>query len=221
MKRRTFLKAAGCGTLPFLVPAAVLGGDEARCDRALFDGATFTGWSGDTEKVFRIEEGAIVAGSLDSPNPHNDFLTTDEEFLDFDLTLEAKIEGEGGNAGVQFRSKRIPDHYEMIGYQADMTTDGAYWGSLYDESRRNRFLAQPDPEQVKRLYRPGEWNRYRIVCRGNRVIIYLNGEQTVDYTETEFPPQPGLIGLQIHAGPPSRALYRNIRIERFITKISE
>ena len=194
---------------------------KERRNRPLVDGQTFAGWNGDTENVFHIVDGAIAAGSLDAPNPHNDFLTTEEEYLDFDLTLEAKIEGEGGNAGIQFRSKRIPDHFEMIGYQADMTSDGAYWGSLYDESRRNRFLAQPDPEQIKRLYRPNEWNRYRIVCWGSRITIYLNGEKTVDYVETEFPPQPGLIGLQIHGGPPSRALYRDIRIEPFVLNISQ
>ena len=46
------------------------------------------------------------------------------------------IDGKG-NSGVQFRSVRVPGH-EMSGYQADIG-DG-YWGSLYDESSRNKTL---------------------------------------------------------------------------------
>ena len=185
-----------------------------RREKKLFNGRSLDGWNGDAE-IFRIEDGVIIAGSLDRPNPRNEFLTTAGRYRDFTLTLECKIEGEGGNAGVQFRSERIPDHHEMIGYQADMTTDGEYWGRLYDESRRNRFLVETDPALIKSAYRPGEWNEYKIVCWGDRVKIFLNGVLTADYTETELPPAAGLIGLQIHAGPPSRALYRNIRIESY------
>jgi len=44
--------------------------------------------------------------------------------------------------------------------------------------------------------------------------LYLNGLQTVDFTETDDKlPRSGIIGLQIHGGGPSEAWYRNIRIE--------
>ena len=42
--------------------------------------------------------------------------------------------------------RSIPDHHEVIGYQADM--GGKYWGALYDESRRRKVLAGPDLEEV-------------------------------------------------------------------------
>src|SRR5690349_21796907 len=70
----------------------------------LFDGKTFAGWDGD-EKVFRVEDGAIVAGSLKQKVAHNEFLAS-EEFGDFELRLKAKLVGKGQNAGVQFRSQR-------------------------------------------------------------------------------------------------------------------
>ena len=56
-------------------------------------------------------------------------------------------------------------------------------------------------------------NDYRILCEGRRIRLWINGVQTVDYTEEdESIEQKGLIGLQIHGGPPSEAWYKNVRI---------
>ncbi|MDO4586537.1 MAG: DUF1080 domain-containing protein [Planctomycetia bacterium] len=196
--------------------------ENERTDRLLFDGKTFNGWEGDTEKTFRIENDAIVGGSLETLVPQNMFLCSTERFRDFTLTLECKIVGEGGNAGIQFRSERIPDHNEMIGYQADMTSDGLYWGRLYDESRRNDFLAETDTEMIKKIWKPNDWNQYKIVCWGNRVKLYLNNILTVDYKETDpNVPLDGVIGLQIHGGAAGEASYRNIRIERYTRSLAE
>jgi hypothetical protein len=180
--------------------------------RRLFNGKDLQGWQGDPT-LFRVEKGCIVGGSLERPVPHNAFLTTEEEFSDFVLSLEFKLEGdEKANAGIQIRSRRVPNHHEMVGYQADIGE--GYWGALYDESRRNRVLAKPEDALVRRALKRGQWNRYRIQCEGKRVQLRLNGIQTVDYTETDDTlEQKGLIGLQIHGGPPSRVLYRRLEIE--------
>lgn len=177
---------------------------------ALFDGETFHGWEGNLE-VFRIEDGAIVGGNLKEGLPHNEFLCTTREFGDFELRLKFKLLGEGANAGVQIRSRRIPDHYEVCGYQADLG-DG-WWGSLYDESRRNRVLAAADAEALARVLKRDDWNEYRIRCQGRRIQLWINDLQTVDYTEEdESIEQRGVIGLQIHGGPPSEAWYKDITI---------
>lgn len=178
----------------------------------LFDGETFAGWEGNLD-IFRIEDGAIVGGTLEGRIAHNDFLCTRRIHSDFELRLEVRLLGEQANAGIQFRSRRIPDHHEVIGYQADMGQQ--YWGCLYDESRRRKVLAGVTPEQAAEIVRAGHWNDYVIRCEGDRIQLWLNGVQTVDYTETdETVERTGIIGLQIHAGPPSEAWYRNIRIKR-------
>ena len=92
--------------------------------------------------------------------------------------------GVGANAGVQFRSQRIPNHHEVKGYQADLG-DG-WWGSLYDESRRNKVLVAADPEAVvKQALKRDDWNDYTIRCQGRRIQLWINGQQTVDYTEPD------------------------------------
>ncbi len=182
---------------------------------SLFDSKTFAGWSGDTTKTWRIEAGAFVGGSLQTTVPHNDFLTTAQEYKNFDLRLKVKLAGKEGflNGGIQIRSQRVINPpYEMSGYQADMGE--GYWGSLYDESRRNKVLAQPPKEVLKRILKPNDWNDYAIRCEGNRIRLWLNGTLTIDYTEYDTSlPQKGLIGLQIHGGGKSQASYKAITIE--------
>lgn len=199
------------GSTIILALASLLAAAEPAEEIALFDGKTFKGWKGDTRKTFRIEQGAIVGGSLKERVPRNEFLTTEREYGDFELTLRFKVLGEGANAGVQIRSRRIPNHHEMIGYQADLG-DG-WWGSLYDESRRNKMLATADKKLIEQVLKRDDWNDYKIRCQGRRIQLYINGRQTVDYTEPdEALEQRGLIGLQIHGGPPSEAWYKDLHI---------
>ena len=181
----------------------------------LFDGRTFAGWEGDTQKTWRIDDGALVGGSLTETVPRNDFLCTTRAYGDFVLRLKFKLVGTEGfiNGGVQFRSQRLskPAH-EMIGYQADL--GAKYWGSLYDESRRNKVLAEADPALIARILKPEDWNDYEIRAEGRRIRLAINGTQTVDYTEPDTSiPQSGLIGLQIHGGGKAQVHYRDITIE--------
>ena len=177
---------------------------------SLFDGKTFSGWEGNLD-AFRIEEDAIVGGSLIDRVPRNEFLATTTSYDNFELTVTVKLLGEGANAGIQFRTMRVPNHHEVSGYQADMGQQ--YWGSLYDESRRNKVIGQADIEIVRELIRDDDWNEYRIVCEGARVQLWLNGTKTVDYVEEDDSiARSGIIALQIHGGPLSEAWYRDIVI---------
>ena len=179
----------------------------------LFNGRTFAGWEGDTTQTWRIREGALIGGSTERLTPHNEFLCTTRSYANFELHLQFKLTGTGFvNAGVQFRSQRATQPaYEMVGYQADLGQ--GYWASLYDESRRNKTLAQPDSALVKQTLRVDDWNDYRIRCNGRRIQIYLNGRLTVDYTEPDTAiPQTGLIGLQIHGGGKAEAAYKNLEL---------
>ena len=182
----------------------------------LFDGKSLDGWEGNA-KVFRVHAGAIVAGSLEAPIAHNEFLVTRKAYANFELRLEAKLTGEGKNAGVQFRSRRIPNHHEVIGYQCDMGVmkQRNIWGWLYDESRRRKFLAEASDEKaVAAKFQSGEWNRLRIRCEGPKIQIWVNEVQTVDYTEKQDDiPRAGHIALQIHGGAPAEASYRKIQLK--------
>ena len=172
------------------------------------------GWEGNSD-YFRLENGIIVAGHLDQTIPNNEFLCTKKTYSNFEIRLKAKLIGDGKNAGIQIRSTRIPNHFEVIGYQCDMgeMEDRLIWGSLYDESRRKLFLAHPPAEEVRAAFIKDNWNEFVIRAEGTRIRIWLNGYQTVDYKEQEQNiNQSGKICLQIHSGPPAEAWYKDIVI---------
>src|SRR5207248_11481766 len=140
------LETVRLAVLYLVMPAECRAGSKP-----LFDGKTFDGWEGDTKATWRVADGAIVGGSLDKTVPRNEFLCTTQSYGDFELKVKFKLLGDRkvANAGVQFRTKRIPNHHEVIGYQADVGQQ--YWGALYDESRRKRVLAQPDKELIEKV----------------------------------------------------------------------
>lgn len=173
----------------------------------LFDGKTFEGWDGPRD-WFRIEDGAIVGGTLKQPIPQNEFLCTDASYQNFELRLQVRLRGDDTNAGVQYRSERVAGSNEVAGYQADLGQQ--YWGALYDEARRRRLLAQPDMDKIRPVLNAG-WNDYRIRVEGNRLRHWINNYQTIDYTEQEAGiAESGTICLQIHSGPAAEAWYRDI-----------
>jgi len=181
----------------------------------LFDGHSLVGWEGNTT-VWRVEDGAIVAGSMEKGQPRNEFLATVKSFENFDLRLKYKVTGTKGfiNGGVQFRSKRVPNSSEVSGYQADLGsgTDG----NLYDESRRNRNLAQVEAAVLAKALKEGDWNYYRIRADGNRIEIWLNGVETVDYNETNASiSRTGVIALQVHANTTGATFvqYKDIMVD--------
>ncbi len=182
----------------------------------MFDGKTFTGWEGEVAKTWRIEDGSLMAGSLVKGQPKNEFLATSKEYQNFDLRLKWKLEGSKGfvNGGVQFRTKRIPNSNEVRGYQADL--GAGYDGMLYDESGRG-ILVDPSKEIKAKAGKPlGQWNDYRIRCEGPHIQIWLNGIQTVDYTEKDPKiPLKGIIAVQIHSNeePGTIVAYKDISIQ--------
>ena len=194
--------------LLFLCPMVLLASEP------VFDGKSLNGWKAQKgeEGWWKVEDGAIVGGSLEKPVPHNTFITFAKRYGNFEMRLKVKLEGgDKANAGIQVRSERIPNHHEMIGYQADLGQH--YWGKLYDESRRKKVIGDYVSDEAAKAKKPG-WNDYRIRCEGPRIRLWLNGILTVDYTEKDKAiPLTGLIALQAHSGPPFQVHYKDITIE--------
>ncbi len=182
---------------------------------SLFDGESLDGWTirEGEEKWWRVEKGEIVGGTLKERIPHNTFITPPGRYANFELSLDVKTEGSAkANAGIQIRSERVPDHHEMIGYQADV--GAGWWGKLYDESRRRRVVGDHVDPAVAKAVKLDEWNVYRIRCVGPRIQLFVNGTKTVDYVEQDPKiPLEGLIALQTHSGEPFLVRYRNVRIK--------
>ena len=180
---------------------------------SLFDGKTLAGWEGDVA-WWRVEAGEIRGGSLTTKVPKNFFLATEKSYQNFDLRIKLRLTGTGFvNSGIQMRSVRVPNSSEMSGYQVDYGK--GWYGKLYDESRRNKVIAQSkDAAAVLAAVKESEWNEYRILAEGNRIRSWINGVPALDYVESE--PNiatDGKIGIQIHSGGMAEIQAKDITIE--------
>ena len=184
---------------------------------SIFDGKTLNGWDvrQGEEQWWTARDGMIVGGSLKQKVPRNTFLATKKSYENFELEFDVRlVKGSGFmNSGIQVRSIRIPNNSEMKGYQVDAGI--GWWGKIYDESRRNKVIAEPvDPAALVKTAKDWDWNHYRILCEGPRIRSWINGTPALDFTERAIGiPQDGLIGFQAHGGGAFEVQFKNITIK--------
>ncbi len=169
-------------------------------DASFFNGKDLTGWKG-TAKYWKVEDGAIVGHSA-GKIPHNEFLWSEVPVTDFYLVVHVKLEPDAANAGIQFRSKKVDDRGQALGYQADVGR--GMWGRLYHEHGRGKLDWKDHGEKA---VKPGDWNRYEILAVGDRIWTAVNGTLSVALRDPEGE-RSGQIALQIHSGEPQTVRYR-------------
>ena len=208
--------------------------------QAIFDGKTLTGWEGNPT-YWRVENGALVGEiTPDTVIKSNTFIIwRGGRPRDFDLKLEYRITA-GGNSGINYRSTQVPDpvtpanKFAMKGYQFDIDGRKQYSGNNYEEKGRlflalrgqlTRVVGGRVPELVSTFADGAElakqitddWNTVHIMARGNTLTHTLNGHLMCVVVDDDAPNRPadGLIGMQVHVGPPMKIEYRNVRIKNW------
>jgi hypothetical protein len=207
----------------------------------IFDGKTLQGWEGDL-RYWRVENGCLV-GEITSQTPlrQNSFLIwRGGPVRDFELKVEYRVSSHG-NSGINYRSVEAPGQpWVMQGYQADIdgqirNADGVrYTGQNYEELGRT-FLAlrgqmthiaegkKPrviallgDSKALESFIRNDDWNEYHLIVRGNTLIHILNGQvmSIVIDDDTVNRRFDGLIGVQVHTGPPMKIEFRDFRLKK-------
>ena len=180
----------------------------------LFDGKSLDGWEVPAAegKFWKVREGMITGGSMEENVPLNSFLSTKKTYTDFELTFQVRLtKGVGfANSGIQVRSSR--DGSAMSGYQVDAGV--GYWGTIWDEQRRNKKIAVPvDEKALAAVVKDWDWNNYRILCEGPRIRTWINGVLAIDFVEQDQKiPLDGYIGLQAHAGGTFLVDFKDIKI---------
>ncbi len=212
-----------------------LEGDEPGF-RSIFDGKSLDGWKGDP-KYWRVVDG-VMTGEItaDTIIKSNTFIIwRGGEPEDFELKVDYRITS-GGNSGVNYRSVVVPDtvtpgnQFAMRGYQCDIDGKNLYTGNNYEEKGR-LFLAvrgqlthvtgarKPvilsslgDNKELASKIKEG-WNAVHIIARKNILVHGING-QIMSMVVDDDPKREakGLIGVQVHVGPPMKVEYRNWRI---------
>ena len=183
----------------------------------LFDGKTLDGWESREPSLWKVEDGCLTGGDEQRKIPHNDFLCTKRSFSNFELRLKIKLTGDPKtgliNSGVQIRTQRNATGHEVCGYQCDYG-EPSWYGGIYDEGRRNQFIAPADMKVLHPAIRLWDWNEYVIRAEGNRIQTWINGVQGVDYREEEPNiPHDGILGIQIHGGGNTKVQVKDVMIE--------
>ena len=205
--------------------------------------SVFQDWDGDP-KFWRVENGVIVGESTPDKTvgPNTFLIWKGGTPGDFELKVEIKMNST--NSGIQYRSKMLPPNegqpdgtpghaWRLGGYQMDLDFNNQYPGQLYEEAGRG-FLAErgtityiskdgtkgqigslESAEVLKALFKPGEWNQFHLIARGNTLIHIVNGHVTAVCVDDDVKGRSmaGLIGFQLHAGPPMKLEIRNVAIK--------
>lgn len=214
-----------------------LEGDEAGFEQ-IFDGKSLAGWEGDPT-YWRVENGALV-GEITPATviKSNTFIIwRGGRPKDFDLKLDYRITPEG-NSGINYRSTVVPDpvtpanKFAMRGYQFDIDGRKRYSGNNYEEKGRlflavrgqlTRVVGGRPPVLVSTFgdaadlatFTSDDWNSVHVIARGSTLTHILNGQLMTMVIDDDASNRPadGLLGVQVHVGPPMKVEYRNIRLK--------
>ena len=208
----------------------------------IFDGKTLNGWDGDP-RFWRVENGEIVGETTpEKVVTQNNFLIwRGGTVRDFELKVEFRMNGT--NSGIQYRSTELPDvgKWVLKGYQADIDFAG---GVPRQRPRRTRPRARPagarrlvetragdarrrraqykvvgtigDSTLLRGVMNVTGWNQYHIIARGPVLMQLINGQLmavALDEDAKHFTAE-GLVGFQMHVGPPFKIQYRNVLLRK-------
>jgi hypothetical protein len=213
--------------------------DETGFER-IFDGRSLTGWEGDPT-YWRVEEGCLVGEvTPDRLLKQNSFIIWRGGMTrDFELKVEYRVSARG-NSGINYRSIQITNSpFALRGYQADIDGANRYTGQNYEEKGRT-FLALRgdisrvdadgkariigsvgDKEALAAFIRNDDWNEVHLIVRGNTMTHLVNGHvlSVVVDDDAAHRTFDGLLGVQVHVGPPMKIEYRNFRLKALAPEI--
>lgn len=222
-------------------PAAPNAPPEPPGMESMFNGKDLTGWDGNPA-LWSVRDG-VIRGETTKENPTkgNTFLIWQgEELTDFELRLSFRV-STANNSGIQYRSRHLPfkdtdaNRWVVGGYQAEVRNQPGQAGFVYDEKgKRGRMClvgekvtwtpegkklegTVGDKAAIAASFRKDDWNDYIIIAEGNHIRHYLNGVQTIDFTDADEAHQrlSGIIALQLHGGAPMWAEFKDLRVKRY------
>ena len=173
--------------------------------KSLFNGKDLTGWTIHGTEKWYVENGELICES--GPDEEYGYLSTNEKFKNFELTLEFLQESDG-NSGVFFRSSI--EGVKISGWQVEVAPPNDDTGGIYESYGRGWLVEIPDEKDI--YLKMGEWNKLKIRVVDDNVKTWLNGHSLVDFNDEKIREGFGFIALQIHSGGGIKIRWRNLDI---------
>lgn len=174
---------------------------------SLFNGENLDGWIKHGTELWYASDGEIVCES--GPDKGYGYLSTEQFYDDFVLTVEFKQEA-NGNSGIFFRSTL--EGTKISGWQVEVAPPGSNSGGIYESYGRG-WLIKPDPSKDSAL-KMGEWNLMKIRVKGNKVKTWLNGVEMISINDEKIGKGKGAIALQIHDGGGIKVRWKNLILKK-------
>ena len=159
----------------------------------LLDGSTLSGWNVVGNANWRVADGAVQADS------GSGFLVTPMSYGDFQLKVEFWVDPDA-NSGVFIRCSNAKE----------ITATNAYEVNIFDKRPDQTFRTGGIVDVAKPLSTinaGGQWNTFEITAQGPRLMVTLNGTQTVDVQHNRY--DRGPIALQYGSGI---VKFRNVQV---------
>ncbi len=207
-------------------------GDESGF-KPIFDGKTLTGWEGDP-KYWRVENGVLIGEvTPETILQRNTFIIwRGGAPKDFELKADYRITA-AGNSGINYRSAMVPDTpFALRGYQCDIDGRNNYTGQNYEErgrlflsvrgqvthvvgGRKPIILSSLGEAKDLAAFLTNDWNSVHLIIRGNVLVHLINGHAMSVVVDDDAAGRAfeGLIGVQVHVGPPMKVEYRDFRLK--------
>jgi len=173
--------------------------------KPLWDGKTLNGWHLIGKGDWQITDGVIHATHARDEKEFG-HLVTDRGFSDF--TVRLKYKAVKGNSGLYFRIEE-KGFSGVSGFQAEIDAEKDA-GGLYETNGR-AWVSQPAAADVKKWFRPQDWNTMTVSARGRRITVAVNGHQSAELLDDPGR-TAGRIALQLHGGLDVEVDFKEIEI---------
>ncbi|WP_162055092.1 3-keto-disaccharide hydrolase [Pontibacter pamirensis] len=136
----------------------------------------------------------------------------------------------GYQADIDGRKRYTGQNYEergrttlaYRGQKVEVNSPGNQSKSLRDNVKNNAWTATTVTESLgasdslKAHIKSNDWNEVHLVVKGNRMQHYVNDVLMSDVTDNDTINRKlsGLLGVQVHVGPPMKVEYRNLRLKQ-------
>jgi len=174
--------------------------------KPLFDGKSLKGWHKWGGGNWKVENG-IIQGSCDTNETKYGLLVSDKIYDDF--TVRLKFKSIEGNSGFYFRMEMIDHSVGFAGLQAEIDPINNI-GGLYDTVGRG-WVVKPDPEDLKKYFKPQEWNQMTVSAHGRRIVVHINDRKFVEL-KNDPSRLKGYLALQLHAKQNVKVLFKDIEL---------
>lgn len=210
--------------------------------KPIFNGTDLEGWDGDPRLWSIRDGVIHGETTPEQSTKGNTFLIYQgSEVADFELRLSFRCNATN-NSGIQYRSQRVTEgpraknDWVLKGYQHEIRNEVDFPNVpsfIYDEGGKRKRLVNAGEQVVyteegkqvvrddlisqdefKSLMRLDDWNDVVIIAKGNHIQHFLNGRLIIDFTD-EHPTlalSEGVLALQLHAGKPMFAEFKDIRL---------